>query len=580
MASSLFSFKAQVGGGGGDGSAGAGDDSLQPSGSLRDPKKVDFLSLMKQKKEYQERAAQAASKKKKAQVSYVDYKTITFTNDQKRAFDALCSTSNVLITGPAGTGKSTLLKSYYCWYIDKYCFGNMDDESIYITSTTGISSMNISGITIHSWSGIEDGSKGIDYYVEKIKTNVTKRAAYNRWKKAKVLIIDEISMMSGELLDKLSILGQRLRGKPGEPFGGIQVILFCDFLQLPPVKSDLFCFDAICWRSLRLKVVHLNEIVRQKDREFQVVLNKIRIGFVDDHVEEYLMAIYKKGRPANEDGIIPTVLFPLKKQVNHHNQMELMKLEGESHTFSASYSFSKSVQEYERERFQHLIDEGTNCEASLHLAVGAQVMYLVNDMEKGLVNGSRGIVTGFVTVDGVGEGGTPTRDVVPVVKFLNHEKPMIVEYDVWTHEEKDGKAVSKKQMPLILAWALTVHKTQGCTLEYCELNIGKDIFEAGQTYVALSRVKDPSGLFISALDVSKIRANERCIDFYLKLYNKSADLEDRECIICFEHGEGEEGEKPFTQCKSCKYYLHEGCWGEYYKRKKENKCCYCTREFF
>ena len=571
--SSLFSFKAQMGTAG----AGAGSSSTTPT--------PDFLALMKQKKDHADKAAD--KKKKKVQVNYVDYTSITFTKDQKRAFDALCSTSNVLITGPAGTGKSTLLKAYYCWYIDKHCFGNMDDESIYITSTTGISSMNISGITIHSWSGIEDGSKGIDYYVEKIKTNVTKRSAYNRWKKAKVLIIDEISMMSGELLDKLSILGQRLRGKMGVPFGGIQVVLFCDFLQLPPVKSDIFCFDAICWRSLGLKVVHLNEIVRQKDREFQTVLNKIRIGFVDDHVEQYLMAVYRKGRPANADGIVPTVLFPLKKQVNHYNQMELMKLEGETQTYTASYTFSKSVQEYERERFQHIIDEGTNCEAALHLSVGAQVMYLVNDAEKGLVNGSRGIVTGFVTVDapatpgggggGGGGGGEPTKDTVPVVKFLNHEKPMIVEYDVWTHEEKDGKAVSKKQMPLILAWALTVHKTQGCTLEYCELNIGKDIFEAGQTYVALSRVKDPSGLFISALDVSKIRANERCIEFYLKLYNKSADLEDRECIICFDHDH--EGEKPFAQCKSCKYYLHEECWGEYYKRKGENKCCYCTREF-
>ncbi len=562
MASSLFSFKAQVGGAG----AGSGASAQTP----------DFLSLMKQKKENTEKAA-AEKKKKKVQVNYVDYTSITFTKDQKRAFDALCSTSNVLITGPAGTGKSTLLKAYYCWYIDKHCMGNMDDESIYITSTTGISSMNISGITIHSWSGIEDGSKGIDYYVEKIKTNITKRSAYNRWKKAKVLIIDEISMMSGELLDKLSILGQRLRGKMGVPFGGIQVVLFCDFLQLPPVKSDIFCFDAICWRSLGLKVVHLNEIVRQKDREFQTVLNKIRIGFVDDHVEQYLMAVYRKGRPVNSDGIVPTVLFPLKKQVNHYNQMELMKLEGESQVYTASYTFSKSVQEYERERFQHIIDEGTNCEAALHLSTGAQVMYLVNDVEKGLVNGSRGIVTGFVTIDATTPDGSPTRDTVPVVKFLNHEKPMIVEYDVWTHEEKDGKAVSKKQMPLILAWALTVHKTQGCTLEYCELNIGKDIFEAGQTYVALSRVKDPSGLFISALDVSKIRANERCIEFYLKLYNKSADLEDRECIICFDHDH--EGEKPFTQCKSCKYYLHEECWTEYYKRKGENKCCYCTREF-
>jgi ATP-dependent DNA helicase PIF1 len=555
---SIFSFKSQV----------------------EEKENNHFLSLYQQKKEHETKKLEE-KKKKKVSVNYVDYTTIQFTNDQKIAFDTLCNPGNVLITGPAGTGKSTLLKAFYCWYIDKHCMGNMDDESIYITSTTGISSMNISGITIHSWSGLEDGSKSMDYYVEKIKTNPLKKGAYNRWKKAKVLIIDEISMMSGDLLDKLSILGQRLRGRT-EPFGGIKVVLFCDFLQLPPVKSDVFCFDAICWRRLELNVVHLNEIVRQKDKEFQLVLNKIRIGFVDDHVENYLTNVLKKGRVVREDGIIPTLIFPLRKQVQEYNQNELEKLiknKNEYHIYNSSYTFSKNMEEYEKDRYSYIINEGTNCEDRLELAVGAQVMYLVNDFENSLVNGSRGVIVDFinkVNENVVNNVIIKEEERIPVVKFLNIEKPVHVGYEVWTHEDKNGKSVTKRQIPLILAWALTVHKTQGCTLDYVELNIGKNIFEAGQTYVALSRVKDPSGLFISALDTSKIKAHERCIDFYLKLHNKSDDERNRECVICFDH---EIETKTFTQCKNCKYFIHQECWEKYNETKKDNKCCYCRQDF-
>ncbi len=532
-------------------------------------------TLMEQKKKYEENKKKSTNTNiKNAKISYFDYKNFEFTNDQKRALDVLSLNNNVLITGPAGTGKSTILKAFYSMYIDKCCSGNMNDESIYITSTTGISAMNISGITIHSWSGIEDGSKSVDYYIEKIRTNPAKKKAYNHWKNCKVLIIDEISMMSGELLDKLNILGQRLRNNK-TPFGGIKLVLFCDFLQLPPVKSDIFCFDAICWKRLYLKMVHLNEIMRQKNVEFQNILNKIRVGFVDENVENYLTNIQKKGVCINEDGIIPTRIFPLRKQVENFNQMELLKLEGQHIHYEASYTYSKNVEAYEKERLTHIIDEGTNCQVHLDLVLGAQVMYLMNDFDLKLVNGSRGVVVDFIKRNVVNNVGVTEEETLPVVKFLNIEKPITVDYQIWNHEEKDGKSVVKKQIPLILAWALTVHKTQGCTLDYVELNIGKDIFESGQTYVALSRVKDPSGLFISALDIRKIKANMRCIDFYLKLDNED-EIEKDECIICFDC---EDLDKPFIECKTCKHKLHSDCWKQYFDYKKQNSCCYCRKEF-
>ena len=533
--------------------------------------KSNFTLLYEEKKKYETKKEEEKKKSKINKMAYFDYKNMEFTNDQKSALDILSLNNNVLITGPAGTGKSTVLKAFYCMYIDKHCNGNMDDDSIYITSTTGISAMNISGVTIHSWSGIEDGSKGIDYYIEKIKTNPAKKKAFNHWKRCKVLIIDEISMMSGELLDKLNILGQRLRNSK-EPFGGIKVVFFCDFLQLPPVKSDIFCFDAICWKKLQLKSVYLDEIMRQKDTEFQHILNKIRIGFVDENVENYLTNIQKKGSYINEDGIIPTRIFPLRKQVEHFNQMELLKLDGTHIHYNASYTFSKNVEAYEQERLTYIIDEGTNCQINIDLVIGAQVMYLMNHSEMKLANGSRGIVVDFVKQ--MNENNV--EETLPVVKFLNVENPITISYEIWTHEEKDGKCVVKKQIPLILAWALTVHKTQGCTLDYVELNIGKDIFEAGQTYVALSRVKDPQGLFISKLDVSKIKANKKCIDFYLALDNQNNESKNNECIVCFEC---EDVDKPFVKCKSCNHSLHTHCWAQYCTYKKENKCCYCRQEF-
>jgi ATP-dependent DNA helicase PIF1 len=248
-----------------------------------------------------------------------------------------------------------------------------------------------------------------------------------------------------------------------------------------------------------------------------------------------------------------------------------MKLDGTHVHYNATYTFSKNVEEYEKERYTHLINEGTNCEEYLDLIIGAQVMYLVNHNDLKLANGSRGVVVDFM----MRKDENNLEEKIPVVKFLNIDKPIPIDYEIWCHEDKNGKSVSKKQIPLMLSWALTVHKTQGCTLDYVELNIGKDIFEAGQTYVALSRVKEPCGLFISSLDVSKIKANQRCIDFYLKICKSNNDNRE-ECIICFDV---EEDDKPFVICKSCKHGLHNHCWLQYCEYKKDNHCCYCRKPF-
>ena len=429
------------------------------------------------------------------------FKDFSFTPDQQRVFDLMCSSHNVFVTGQAGTGKSTLLKSYYAWYKTHNPF---EDSAIFITSTTGVSSMLVGGMTIHRWSGIESGEKTVDYYVEKIKTNPTKRGALTRWKKTKVLIIDEISMMNGEMFDRLSLIGQRLRASP-EPFGGIKVILFGDLLQLPPVKSDVFVFDAFCWERLRLRFGYLTTIVRQKDPEFQRVLNKIRVGDIDEEVESYLRVFLDKTPPSDSE-IRPTRLFPLKKHVDHYNHREMSSLTGERHTYLSTFSF-QGVDEYdegEKERLKFNVNELCNADDRIELCEGAQVMYLVNAPDVGLVNGSRGIV---LRMEPVGDKH------YPLVQFLDGREHIITPH-VWEYEDKSGSKVAKEQLPIILAWAISIHKCQGATLDYCEVNIGKDVFEYGQSYVALSRVKGPEGLFINSLETQKIKAHPRCIDFY------------------------------------------------------------------
>jgi ATP-dependent DNA helicase PIF1 len=427
-----------------------------------------------------------------------------FTDDQQRVFEIMCREGNVFVTGQAGTGKSTLLKAYYAWYKSQ---NPHEEGTIYITSTTGISSMLVGGMTIHRWSGIESGEKTTDYYVEKIKSNPTKRGALNRWRKTKVLVIDEISMMNGEMLDRLSIIGQRIRGSI-EPFGGIKVIFFGDLLQLPPVKSDVFVFDAFCWERLRLHYGYLTTIVRQSDTQFQRILNKIRVQEVDDEVEAYLRSFLGRS-PSGE--IRPTRLYPLKRQVDHHNYQEMSHLTGSRATYASTYSY-KGVDEYdegEKDRLKFNVNEICNAEDTIELCEGAQVMYLVNDPELNLVNGSRGVIVRFEAIGGTGKP-------FPVVQFLDGKEHIISPHN-WLYEDKSGSAVTKEQLPLILAWAISIHKCQGATLDYCEVNVGRDIFEYGQSYVALSRVKSPDGLFINSFEPRKIKAHPRCVAFYQNL---------------------------------------------------------------
>jgi ATP-dependent DNA helicase PIF1 len=423
------------------------------------------------------------------------------TEKQQNAFNTMKSGKNVFLTGPGGSGKSFLIKYFIDWYKSEK---EEDDSKIFITSTTGLSSILIDGITINRYSGIGIGDKDIETLYKKI---IKMKNLKKRWCNTSVLIIDEISMMDADIFDKLEILAKRIR-KNEDPFGGIQIILSGDFLQLPPVKSNNFCFESFTWDMVIDKVFYFDKIIRQNDINLQNVLNNIRVGVINEDVKNMLNSRLNKDL-INEGGIIPTLLFSKKNMVLQYNENELKKLTdngNENYTYNSYYEFSKNISEESKEFFIEIINSQYQVEDKLTFARSSQVMLTVNLPELDLANGSRGIIIDF---------SKDNEKKYPIVLFLNG-KILEVKPHEFTIDE-DGDVIKKFQIPLILSWAITIHKAQGMTLEFVKTDIGNSIFEYGQVYVVLSRVKNIEGLSLINIDYSKIKAHPKILKYYEKL---------------------------------------------------------------
>ena len=406
---------------------------------------------------------------------------------QNIAVNNILEGKNVFITGSAGTGKSYLLN----YLRDKV-------DGMYLTATTGIAAVNIGGITLHSWAGL-----GIeDIPVEKIAQNILSLKGTNTRKrllKTKVLAVDEISMLSMETFEKVDKLLRIVRGNDA-PFGGIQLILFGDFFQLPPVNSDNFCFESKVWEEAEIKTIVLKEIFRQKDERFVKLLNNIKNGIVDKNDLEILKSRY--GLVSN-DAIKPTILSTHNYIVEKINIEKLNNIPREEENYIADFIGEK--------KYVDILKKNCIAKEVLTLKVGSQVMMLKNTYQKdGIINGSNGIVLGF-----------STKKRYPIVGFENGvemtigpENWEITKFDYNTGELETLAIM--QQIPLILSWAITIHKSQGMTLDKVECDL-KNSFADGQVYVALSRVRDLNGLYIKSFDVNKIKANKKIIDFYSNL---------------------------------------------------------------
>jgi len=418
-------------------------------------------------------------------------KEIILTGKQKEVYKHLKEGKNVFVTGEAGTGKTAIIK--------KYVNDFRHYRTIAVTATTGTAAILLNGTTLFSYLGIGIAEGTADVLFLKIRKNPF---YVKRWKELDTLIIDEISMLRPELFDKLELLARSLR-KNNKVFGGIQLFLCGDFFQLPNIgEPDRFCFDAETWYKAVDYTVCLDENFRQDDVVFQNCLSKIRYGIIDDETEQILKK-RENVKLSNDFGILPTKIYSLNINVDMENEKEMDILyEKNNNLVFYSFELKKTVVK-KTTNIDEKIKKSCSASAELQLCVGAQVMLLYNlDIDEKLVNGSRGVITSF-------------QKDLPVVKFLSGQVRLI-DYYTWNIEENGEVVVKIEQIPLKLAYACSVHRSQGLTIDYAEVDL-EGIFEYGQAYVALSRVRSLEGLSIKNWNIKCIKSHPRVIEYYRNL---------------------------------------------------------------
>lgn len=378
--------------------------------------------------------------------------------------------ASVFLTGKPGSGKTHTVNQYV-----KYLRAHKINPAI--TASTGIAATHISGRTIHSWSGIGIRSE----LTPKELKGIAKKGSYarKRIEATQTLIIDEISMLNGKTLSSVDAVCRTVKDS-SKPFGGMQVILVGDFFQLPPVTRQneqlLFAFDSEAWDLLEPAVLYLTEQHRQDDEAFLSILSAIRS---DDFQEEHFSHLEPRLTTRQEcpDGI--TKLFTHNANVDAVNERELANLPGEEHSFQMSKSGP--------EQLVGALQKGCLSPEKLVLKLKAVVMFTKNNFAEGFVNGTLGRVIAFDEDSGY-----------PIVKTHTGKRIETEPMD-WIVEENDEVQAEITQVPLRLAWAITIHKSQGMSLDAAIMDL-KNVFEYGQGYVALSRVRNLAGLHLLGLN--------------------------------------------------------------------------------
>ena len=415
---------------------------------------------------------------------------------QSTALSILKLGHTTFLTGAAGAGKSYALREYIV-YLKRHGI------KYAVTASTGIASTHISGVTIHSWSGIGIKQKLHAYDLDALEE---KANLYKRWNETSVLIIDEVSMLHASFVDMLDKVGKHMR-RNEKPFGGLQVIFTGDFFQLPPVvrhgdeyeNKEVFAFTSKAWKEAKPVVCYLTEQFRQDDDKLTSILNAIRSGEVEEDHYEMLRDAHEK---AHTDDHIK--LYTHNENVDEINMKEFHKMKG----------VVKSYHMITKGKAQLVGSLKNNClaEEVLQLKVGAKVICIKNAQDRSYVNGSMGIVINF------------DNEGAPIIELTNGRK-ITVKADSWKIEE-DGKVRAElQQLPIKLAWAITVHKSQGMTLDRAEIDLSRS-FASGQGYVALSRLKSLEGLHLKGFNPQALMIAEAVREADATFRARSAQAEN------------------------------------------------------
>lgn len=443
---------------------------------------------------------------------------------QAEALAILDAGHSVLLTGAAGTGKTYTLNEF----IRR---ARKQGKNVAVTATTGLAATHLNGTTIHAWSGI-----GVADEVSKHTLQSLTKTRQDLINKADILVIDEISMLHDFRLDMVDGIMRHVRGNT-DPFGGVQVVLCGDFFQLPPVnrsegRSGSFITKSQIWQQDVFTVCYLEKQYRQsKDQAYTDILNGIRAGVLK---RSQLQALQNRADAISDPFASQTRLLTVNIDVDSVNHEELDRLEGEEHTYEMELTGAK--------KYREQLQRSCLAQEVLRLKQGAHVMCIKNSQERKYVNGSLGIVIGF-------EKGSDH----PIIELTNG-KQITIRPDTWELMDGDKRRAQLSQLPLRLAWAITVHKSQGMTLDAARIDLSRAFVE-GMGYVALSRVRGLEHLILDGLNGMALRVSPLARDIDTELRTKSETaLQDNADYIalwleCEAKGENEPEESSIKKGK-------------------------------
>lgn len=411
---------------------------------------------------------------------------------QAQALTVMVGGANVFLTGAPGAGKTYILRDF----INR---SKKSGKSVSVTASTGIAASHIGGNTIHSWSGLGISEELNDSDLKKLLGSSKLQARYNS---CDILIIDEISMLHGKRLDMLNKLSKAFR-ENNDPFGGIQVILVGDLFQLPPVSRNTKVLDFVhlsdAWNELRLSICYLDEQHRQnRNDSLLIFLESMRDQTLTDDSFE---TIIERMNIKDENKSSVTKLYSHNVDVDSINDKHLAELPGKVHSYEMESKGSKS-------KITQLSNSILSPEI-LSLKIDAEVMFVVNNFSEGYVNGTRGRVIGF-------------DQQFPVVELTNGKKVTVTQ-NTWSLNEDGLVRAQITQLPIRLAWAITIHKSQGMSLDAAQIDLSKT-FTYGMGYVALSRVRSIGGLYINGANRMAFQLHPDIFAFDISLRQRSAQL--------------------------------------------------------